>query len=100
MHAKDELKRTTLRIPAHLYSRVEKSAQENGRSLNSEIMSTLNDAYPPDPYEAIEMLEEELLRVKDDPERENYRQILLYSLKFYQKKERAKKRQATRHTTS
>lgn len=85
MDAKDDLKRTTLRLPQYLYARVEAIAEENGRSFNAEIVKTLEGAYPPDPFEAIDTIEKELLRLDDLPEREDYRKILLHSLKYYRK---------------
>jgi len=42
MDAKENLKRTTLRLPQDLYDRLEHLANENNRSLNSEIISILD----------------------------------------------------------
>lgn len=46
MDAKDNSKRTTLRLPQDLYNRVETVAGTRGRSLNAEIIATLEREYP------------------------------------------------------
>lgn len=46
MDAKDDSKRTTLRLPQDLYDRVEAAAAASKRSLNGEILAALEDRYP------------------------------------------------------
>lgn len=46
MDAKEKFKRTTLRLPQDLYDRVEAAASFRGRSLNAEIIATLEREYP------------------------------------------------------
>jgi hypothetical protein len=47
MDAKNDLKRTTLRLPQDLYDRIEILAFENNRSLNAEIISILEYSVRP-----------------------------------------------------
>ena len=47
MDAKDDLKRTTLRLSQDLYDRVEDAAERNNRSFNAEVTDALEERYPP-----------------------------------------------------
>ncbi|MFE3839663.1 Arc family DNA-binding protein [Pseudogemmobacter sonorensis] len=68
MDANDDTKRTTLRLPQYLYDRIEAAAAKNNRSLNAEIIHTLEYEYQPEPDEAVQLLEDEIARLKTDPD--------------------------------
>ncbi|WP_421590932.1 Arc family DNA-binding protein [Shinella sp. M27] len=55
MAKQDDFARYTIRIPADLYSAIEKTAEEQNRSLNSEITARLNLSFGY--YEAIKKIE-------------------------------------------
>lgn len=52
MAKQDEYTRYTIRVPTHLYERVKKSAGE--KSVNAEIVATLEEAYPAPVFSAVE----------------------------------------------
>ena len=44
-----------LRLPGHLRDRIRAASDRNGRSMNSEIVATLEDAYPFRVFTAVEL---------------------------------------------
>lgn len=46
MAKQDDYTRYTIWVPAGLYQRVQDAAEREGRSVNAEIIATLEDAYP------------------------------------------------------
>jgi hypothetical protein len=56
-----------LRLPDGMRDRIKKSAEVNGRSMNSEIISTLREKYPPDtPDPRNQRLYELMVKYKKD----------------------------------
>lgn len=47
MAKQDDYTRYTIRVPADLYQRVQDAADREGRSVNAEIVATLEEKYPP-----------------------------------------------------
>jgi hypothetical protein len=46
MAKQDDFTRYTIRVPSDLYERVSAAADASGRSVNGEIIATLEEAYP------------------------------------------------------
>lgn len=58
-----------LRLPGGLRDRIREAAERNGRSMNSEIVQVLEDAFPP-PVRQEDVVREVFLSMsKDDPDR-------------------------------
>ena len=56
-----------LRLPDGMRDRIKAAAEANSRSMNAEIVHTLEQAYPPEKDNAVDILIERLERLKDAP---------------------------------
>lgn len=59
----DELDKFLLRMPDGLRARIKLAADANGRSMNAEIVSALEEAYPFGPFDFGKFLEEKIVPI-------------------------------------
>lgn len=67
--------KTLLRFPAGLKQRIEEAAKANKRSMNAEIIATLEEKYPPPPGDELlrfYVLLDEMLSEAKNPEERRY----------------------------
>ena len=56
-----------LRLPDGMRDRIKAAAEANSRSMNAEIVHTLEEKYPPEKDDAVDVLIEKLERLKGAP---------------------------------
>lgn len=67
-----------VRLPDGMRDRIKDTAEQNGRSMNAEIVATLGDAYPaPTPSDDVTRIVEWIMREISEPERERFINFVL-----------------------
>lgn len=56
-----------LRLPDGMRDRIKAAAEANSRSMNAEIVHTLEQAYPPEQEDPVDVLLQKLAEVRDGP---------------------------------
>ncbi|MEI1249241.1 Arc family DNA-binding protein [Rhizobium aouanii] len=63
----DELDKFLLRMPDGLRKRIKREAEKNNRSMNSEIVATLEEAYPARAFDLAQFMEEWMFPIIQAP---------------------------------